>query len=109
MRARGFTLAEVMVCVLLLAMAVLGLVSVQVYTLNATKSNRGAHTATVISTSVMNDVEHRLHQNFTQSVAQSSTAVPGFDGFQCAVAESFVDTAQTLKQIDTTVFWKDKE
>lgn len=69
-RTSGFTLAEVMICVALLSMAVLGLVSAQIFALQAGQGNKKRHTASVMAWRLLSDVEEQARRDFSVSAAR---------------------------------------
>lgn len=104
-RLRGFSLAEIMVCLVILSIAILGLVSTQIYSLRATTGNKMRHTASVIATTLMNEKEEALRSDFTRSAVQPRIVFPGAEGFEYAISEEIVDT--NFKKITVDVYWTD--
>ncbi|MDQ7821205.1 MAG: prepilin-type N-terminal cleavage/methylation domain-containing protein [Candidatus Eremiobacteraeota bacterium] len=102
-RSRGFTLAEIMVCLLLLTIAVMGLVSTQIYSLKATGGNKYRHLASVIAYRVMSEKEKALRTDFSVSAAHSRSDVPGEEGFQYEVLEEAPGTS--IKKVTVKVYW----
>jgi Tfp pilus assembly protein PilV len=92
-----------MVCLVILSIAILGLVSAQIYSLKVTTGNKMRHTASVIATTLMNEKEEALRANFSQSAAQPRIAFSGAEGFEYAISEEIVDT--NFKKIDVDVYW----
>jgi Tfp pilus assembly protein PilV len=104
---RAFTLAEIMVSLLFLSIALLGLVSAQIYSLRASGGNRSRHTASVIAHNMLNEKEEALRKDFSTSVAQSRSAVEGQEGFQCAIIEE--SPAADFKKITVIIYWKESQ
>ncbi|MBI3926122.1 MAG: prepilin-type N-terminal cleavage/methylation domain-containing protein [Armatimonadetes bacterium] len=108
---RGFTFAEIMVCLLLLSIAVLGLVSVQIFSFKATVQNEKQHIASLIARTVMAEAEHKLDLYFNDATLSTGAAVPapGHDGFNYAVLAppELDDDDDGLRQVEVTVMWQD--
>jgi prepilin-type N-terminal cleavage/methylation domain-containing protein len=104
-KCRGFTLAEIMVCLLFLSIALLALVSTQIYSLRASGGNRLRHTASIIAYTIMNEKEEALRKDFTASASQAKADVVGHEGFQCAVLEDLLQA--DFKRITVIIYWRD--
>jgi len=96
-----------MVAMVFLSIALLGLVSVQIYSLRATGGNRQRHVASIIASSVMNEKEEALRKNFSDPVGQARMEVPGQEGYHYEVTEELC--APSLKKVTVTVSWKERE
>jgi len=94
-----------MVAMVFLSIALLGLVSVQIYSLRATGGNKQRHSASIIASSLMNEKEEALRKDFATSVAQARITVPDQDLYQYEVVEE--TSAPSLKKITVTVSWKE--
>lgn len=105
-RLAGFTLAEVMVALVLLSIAALGLVSVQIYALGAMEGNRQRQTASVIAASEMARLES-LHAGGRTLEARPRAPVEGQDGFEMEVREAQETGQPGLQRIEVEVFWSD--
>lgn len=105
---RGLTLAEVMVAVGLLALAILGLVSAQLFATRASNEVSERHLAGVIAASLMADAEVTLRKSFSQSVSRARSPVPEHRGYQAEVNQNVVMSGD-LKEIEVIVYWVDKK
>lgn len=104
---RGLNLAEVMVSLLLISIAVLGLVSVHLYSARAAQGNRSRHTASVLAASTMHQTEERVRQDFSVSVASPRQAHPEAAGYEYEILETLPEP--TLKRVEVRVFWQTRE
>jgi prepilin-type N-terminal cleavage/methylation domain-containing protein len=109
LRMRGFTLAEVMLAVLILSLAVLGLLSVQAYAFRAQSKGTERNRASVIAASRMNALEAKLKDDFGASVTQARAYVPDEAGYEIAVAQAAVPPLDDLKELLVTVYWTDDQ
>lgn len=108
MKRRGFTIGEVLVAIAVLAIAVLGLVSVQIYALRATEGNRQRLEASEIAGSVMAGLESRFSRGFP-TVASSRAPVVDHPDFDCEVSESIEDPGtKRMKRVTVKVYYKDR-
>lgn len=105
-RACGFTLAEVMVALVLLSIAAFGLVSVQIYALGAMEGNRQQATASVIAASEMARIESGRARG-ERAAVRARAPVPGQDGFDMEVREEPETTQPGLQRVEVDVFWSD--
>ncbi|MEW6279108.1 MAG: prepilin-type N-terminal cleavage/methylation domain-containing protein [Candidatus Eremiobacterota bacterium] len=107
MGRRGFTLAEIMVCLVLLTIAVLGLIAVQIYSLRAGQGNRERHTASVLASAALGRIEEQVRQDFSSSVAQPRRPHPEAAGYEMQVLETLPDV--DLKRVEVHIFWRGKD
>ncbi len=107
LRRRGFNLAEVMVSLLLITIAVLGLVSVHIYSARAAQGNRGRHTASLLAASRLHALEEAVRQDFAVSVAAAKAPDPDQPDYQVEVLETLPEP--TLKRVEVRVSWDSKE
>ncbi|MEW6278420.1 MAG: hypothetical protein AB1758_07365 [Candidatus Eremiobacterota bacterium] len=107
---RAFTMAELMVCILIASVAILGLVSVLSYSIRARGKSSQRHTASLIATSLANDAELACWKDFSQPLARPRAPVPGYPEFEALVSEQMEDPPDnTLKRLEVRVFWTDKQ
>ena len=106
MRSRGFTLAEVMVAVVLISIASLALIGVQIFALRAGNTNRQQHMASVIASSLMaeRERENRNNQVAFDTPLQIARTAAAQAGFFYSVDEQIL--SQGLKEIRVQVFYK---
>lgn len=107
MSRRAFSLAEVMVAVGLVGMAILGLVSAQIFATRARHDVSRRQTAGVIATSMMNDAQASLAYDFSASVARPRAVQPTYPEFQTEVDEQKVMPGQ-LDRVEVVVYWTGK-
>ncbi len=97
---RGFSFAEVMVCVFLLACAVLGLLSAHLYLLRSERGNKAAQQASLLAYDRLNE---RLADAFAGDRSQPrAVASPPFE---CAVSDRPLSPG--LKELAVSVYWSD--
>lgn len=58
--SRGFTLAEVLIAVLIVGIGVLGLIGVRIYALKGSQSSPNQQTASLLAASLMAEAEERI-------------------------------------------------
>lgn len=106
---RGFNLAEVMVGMIFLTIAIFAVMSVNVYTTRASQGNRNRQTANILAATELSMAESILRVSFHIPAANintprlTSTKYPIFD----FVVEDlgYEDPGQNLRGIRTRVFW----
>lgn len=108
-RMRGFTLAEVMLAVLILSLAVLGMLSVQAYAFRAQGKGTERNRASLLAASRMNAVEAKLKDDFGATLTQARAPVPDAPGFELAVAQAAVPALADLREVLVTVYWTDDQ
>ena len=101
---RGFSLAEVVVAFLVVTLAVLALVSVQIYVLRAQAKTTERSTASTLAASRLNSIESVLLQDFYAPVAASRAPLPEPPGFELAVTDEVLDQ---LREVHVAVYWTD--
>lgn len=105
---RGFTIAEVVVCLGLLSVGLLALVSSILYALRAGEDSTETHTAGVAAASIMCQVRQTLARDFTRSVAVRRQPLPNHAGYEYEVAER-AEMGGELKRVEVTIYWKDRQ
>lgn len=78
----GFSLAEVMIAVAVLTIAVLGLVSSQIFALQAGQGNRKRHTASVAAWKILSAVEEQARRDFALSSLRPRQKLARLDLFE---------------------------
>ncbi|MDQ7825191.1 MAG: prepilin-type N-terminal cleavage/methylation domain-containing protein [Candidatus Eremiobacteraeota bacterium] len=104
-RQRAFTLAEIMVSLLFLSIALLGLVSSQIYSLRASGGNRGRHYASLLAGRIMNEKKEVAKTDFSKALQQDTTPVAGEEGYSYRVIEEL--KSSDFKKITVTVYWRE--
>jgi len=108
MRRRGFTVAEVMVGVVFLSIALLALLGTQIHAVRSTEGNRQRLEASELAATVMSGIESRLREDPAQSVTAPKTLVRGDDGPWYEVSEQWEDEAtRKLRRVDVIVHYRD--
>ncbi len=102
---RGFSLAEVMAAIFLLAIAILALVGVLIMNLRATAKPVERHTATLIASSALDKAEAQLRSDWSVAPDFGPAADPEDDRF--TVTLSSADTNSQLKSLQVVVTWSD--
>lgn len=103
---RGFTIAETMVALVVLSIAVLGLVAVQAYSLRSSQGNKTRHEASEIASAVMASVESRLRKNPDDTTIAQTERVPVREGFEYTVTTRTAETR--LLHVSVCVYYKDR-
>lgn len=106
---RGFNLAEVMVAMVFLTLAIFAVMSVNVYTTRASQGNRNRQIANVLAATELSLAESVLRVNFhipadnINTKRMTSTKYPTFD----FVVEDlgYEDPGKNLRGIRSRVFW----
>lgn len=108
-KRKAFTLAEVMVAVVLISIASLALIGVQIFALRAGETNRQQHTASVLANSLLAKRERECRNSqdaFDFLTHQAKTAVEDQAGYLYTMDETRLGT--NLKEIRVTVFYKQR-
>ena len=110
-KRRGFNLAETMVAMVFLTIAIFGVMSVNQYTLRASQGNRNRQIANMLASTELTIAEAVLKVDFhTPAVAINtvrlrSTQYPSFDFLVEDLG--YEDPGQNLRGIRTRVFWNE--
>lgn len=92
-----------------MALALLALVSAEVYSARADKGGAARHTATVIASSFLSEAEQALSRNFSNGVTAARQPVPappaGYE-YQVNVTD---EAGGDIKNVRVTVYWKDQQ
>lgn len=104
------TLAEVMIFLMLVSMAILALVGAQIYSLRANSGSRQRTTASTLAYSVLNEVLSQQRQSFSARADRARAKMEYEPDFESAVSQLYYpDGKNDLKQIFCSVYWTDKE
>ncbi|MEW6279800.1 MAG: prepilin-type N-terminal cleavage/methylation domain-containing protein [Candidatus Eremiobacterota bacterium] len=103
---RGYSLIEILVAVLLIAIALLALAGVQAVALRSQQGVGGRHTASVVAASVMGECEAALKQDFTADVTRSRAPYAGQPGYEVSVSQRV--ESPLLRRVDVSVYWRDE-
>lgn len=108
---KAFTLAEILVFIALLTIAIFGLMAAQVYALQCTHYNKSRHTASTILESEINHSRAQLIEAFSEDISHSKSPdeyYPDFSTYlECIYHEPSID--ENLKKITCTVYWTDRD
>lgn len=105
--ARGFTLIEVMVAVVVLAV---GISSIMVFLAQATKmvsTARGATVQTMLARQVMVEIENKYWRKQAQDIETSGTFGSEFPNYryEVTIIENIDVKVPELQQVSVTVYW----
>ncbi|MCE7872113.1 hypothetical protein DYH09_17270 [bacterium CPR1] len=106
----GFTFAETLLCVFLLAVALLGLMTALTYSVRATREGFERYQAATLAADLLDGLQVRLQQgaaDFETSVSQPQTPIAGHPGYAARVEEERL--TPTLKKVTVTVLHPDGE
>ncbi|MGE0492326.1 MAG: prepilin-type N-terminal cleavage/methylation domain-containing protein [Vulcanimicrobiota bacterium] len=103
---RAFTLAEVLVAMAVLSIALLGTLSMQTFALSTQSKSTQRHTASLVASTVLSEVEQSLKDDFETSTGRPRAASTT-PGFEVEVAEVVEDP--DLKRVEVRVFWTDDQ
>ncbi|GMU52028.1 MAG: hypothetical protein AMXMBFR33_11740 [Candidatus Xenobia bacterium] len=108
MTRRGFTFAELILCLGIMGMALLALVSAEIYSARADRGGSQRHQATMVASSLMAEAEKDLRRDFGASVAAGRQAVPGNPGYEYELLEQS-EVGGRIKRLQVNVFWSDQQ
>lgn len=108
MNPRAFTLAEILVFLGVVSVALLALISVQIFATRGSKFNRMRHTASTIVASQMNTIQHQLTVDFTSAPSYGRQPVTGYPEFTSAMSNVYADSTESLRKINLSVYWTDE-
>lgn len=98
-----------MLCLGIMAMALLALVSAEVYSARADKGGAQRHTATVAASSILSQAEQDLQHDFNADVSAGRQALPAPpSGYEYQVDVSSEEGGD-IKKVKVTVFWSDQQ
>lgn len=103
--SRGLTLAEILLCVFILAVAILGLVSVQVFALKARTVTSERLRAANAAAAVLAGIESQAGLDYTTSFARLRGALE--PGLEYTVDDQ--PRTASLRQLTITVYFRDLE
>ncbi|MFN8612951.1 MAG: hypothetical protein U0931_35760 [Vulcanimicrobiota bacterium] len=107
----GFSLSEVMVATVFLSLAAFAILSINVYTLQATRGNRNREMANRLAASQLSVAEAVLRINFHASPTSINTDRLGseqYQGFEFLVEDLGYENAQKdLRSVRCRVFWNE--
>ena len=107
---RGLTLAEILISIFLVAVAVLGLIGVRLYAARAGAGVPYRQTASLIAASQMAEVEHRLRGGATTGdVSVGPTQHPDHPDFEYEITASDHPAYVDLIMVDVVVRWDERE
>lgn len=113
--SRAFTLAEVLLALFVVSVALLGLITVKAYAARARTLSRERLTAANLAVSLMTQVENRLLDGLEEFAVQydySRREIPDHPGYMYAMDDSYAADSQgpqqTLKLITLTVYYPDE-
>ena len=104
-RAAAFTLAELLLCVFVIALAVMGLFSVLIYANRARTVNHQRLQASAAAVDVMAQLEHQLRLDFDANVARARAQLQ----HELSYAVSQTSLNGSLQRIQVEVFYRDLE
>ncbi len=98
-----------MVCVGIMAMALLALVSAEVYSARADKGGAARHTATVVASSILSQAEQDLQHDFNADVSSGRQPVPSPPaGYESEITVGS-GVGGRIKVVRVTVYWTDQQ
>ena len=104
---RAFSILEVLLAAVLMGLGLLALIGVQIYSLKAGKGTTGRYTASVVASSVLNDCEALLKEDFSADLNAPRAPAPDYPGYDFSVTAS--NENANLKRVRVTVYWKDEQ
>lgn len=104
-KARAFTLAELLLCLFVVAVAIMGLFSVLIYATRARTVSNQRLQASAAAVDVMSVLEHQLRLNFDAAVARPRGQLQAELGYQVDQTPLGTD----LQRVRVQVFYRDLE
>jgi len=107
---RGFSLLETLVFLVVITVAILGLLSAQVYALRCGNYNRHRHTASTLAESILSEATAQLNRKFDQDLSYPPQPVAYQPDFQSALLCTYQPDSggdQNLKRLVAAVYWRD--
>lgn len=108
MRGKGFTLAEILVFLGVISVALLAILSVQIYSMRGSTFNRKRHTASNLLYSEMNAIQQQLAMDFSGAPGHGRQTVSDQPEFSTAMSNIYADETQQLRKISLSVYWTDE-
>lgn len=108
MWAKAFTLAEILVFLGVVSVALLAILSVQIYAMRGSNFNRLRHTASNILSSEMNTIQQQLAMDFNAAPSHGRLLVSDHPEFSSAMSNVYADETEQLRKISLSVYWTDE-
>lgn len=103
---------EVMVAVGILAVSLLALISILIFSFKAQVKSEKAHTASLIAKTLLNQAGHLLEENFDLLTLSPPLPGPGLvlypDNTEYQVAVVLVNETSNLKRVEVETVWEDQ-
>jgi Tfp pilus assembly protein PilX len=109
-QSEGFTLAEVMIALLFLTVAIFGLISVHIYAARAQSVSEERQVASVLAVSELQAAERKLRHDFNERVPVTikRARLATNPEFEREVLVQPVVGYSTLKRVEVNLYWQDQ-
>lgn len=105
---KGLTLAEVMVALMILTVAIFGLIGARLYALRARSVTVERRAAVVLAAAALEEAERSLRHDFKFPVAMPRAAHPTEPRFEMEVLSQPHASMATLKRVEVAMYWRDR-
>lgn len=106
--SRGFSLAEVLLTIFLLAVPLLAAVGAQIFSFKAAYKTQSRQTAKLIAASLLEESERELSGGFlTGTLNRERQAVDDFPEYEYEMTSTSTDLG--LYDVQVSVFWEDSQ
>ncbi|MBI2913109.1 MAG: prepilin-type N-terminal cleavage/methylation domain-containing protein [Chloroflexi bacterium] len=104
----GFTLAEIMVALLVVSIGLFALVALQIHSLRAQQGTTQRHTASLLAASLADEAVEQLEIDFGAAVDKSRQAAT-VAGYEFEIRAAPDPASALLKQLEVVVYWTDRQ
>ena len=106
MKKQGFTLVEVLIAIILVAIALFAVIALQTYTFKVQRAASDRHTAATLAAGAADEAILELEKNINKDVSLDKTA-SDIRGYSYSVLCTPDPVSSDLKDLEVNVFWVD--
>lgn len=104
---RGFTIAEILFMIFIVAVPLAGLVATQYFIYSASRKAEDRYKASAIAASLLEEADLESYECFTDSLARAKRSVPGIERYQYETEE--LERTENLVKVRAKIFWQDAQ